>query len=546
MGNGGYDALDYHIRIKFSDDLFSIIASSTMKAVATEDLSSFNLDFGAMTVSNVVVNNQPARYTHADPELTIAPATPLRKGQEFTVSVVYSGKPSTKLRLTRGFGDWNIGFFGFVAMSQPSLMFTWNPVNDHPSDKATYTIELTTKKQKQAVTNGKFVSQMINKDDTATHIYRIDVPTATYLVFLAVGDWEIVEDGKIGSVRVRHYFDVNTSPLRVAAAKETKKIVAFFAEKLIPYPFSEVGVMTATRDLVPYALETQSLVLIRTNGYEDLKNDTELVAHEMAHQWFGALVTIKNHEDIFLHEGFATYLSWVFSLERFLGTVGANYIEKKIKGYYVLAVNGVDSQCFEKKQFIEEIKYSLYSKTWSAEEVNLVLTHFFTAELSRAVRDQVIQTVSSSGISTQQLISSIERLQFNRVCLTNRQLMLAQELSGSFVQLPEPDAGRFLPPGKIFDADNLFNDGVYDRGAMTVHALRLHLGDDKFWALLRGFLEKFKFKNASNADWLEFVENFAGVKARQLQERWLFDAVAPDFPELQLFAADYKIGADFK
>ena len=94
MGNGGYDALDYDIQLKIPENPISESGNTTMTAMATQDLSSFNLDFGAMEVIAVTVNGTVARFEHNDPELMIVPEAPLAKNKTFKVNVVFKVAPS--------------------------------------------------------------------------------------------------------------------------------------------------------------------------------------------------------------------------------------------------------------------------------------------------------------------------------------------------------------------------------------------------------------------------------------------------------------------
>ena len=81
MGNGGYDVRDYDVALSFGESLSTVRGSVTIEAVATQDLSAFNLDFGSPTVTEVNVDGLEAKALHADPELTVTPANPIRRGR---------------------------------------------------------------------------------------------------------------------------------------------------------------------------------------------------------------------------------------------------------------------------------------------------------------------------------------------------------------------------------------------------------------------------------------------------------------------------------
>jgi aminopeptidase N len=546
MGNGGYDALDYQIDLRFSSDKKTVVGITTIEAIATQDLSSFNLDFGRMTVSNVLVNGESARFSQADPEMTIAPSAYLKKDQKFKVSVVYSGAPGTKLATASSFGSWFIGRTGLTALAEPSLMFTWSPVNEHPSDKATFTLKLTSSKTDTAIANGEFVERIDNPDGTTSSTYRIATPTATYFVVMAVGNWKLEEAGRVGDVRVRHYLAPKTSLVMRSAMAETSRIIEFFSQKLIPYPFKEVGVLTSDNDL-GFALETQTLVTLPLSWLDDdVVASSEVVAHELAHQWFGALVTFKNHSDLFIHEGFAEYLGWVYSAYRYPDLLGSRYIEEQIEDFYPAAVYGRWVRKYTKEQFTYAMEYRLGQNTLSPEQIAKSMDLLFSSSLPTIIRADVLARVPSEGWNKFQFIAVISRLPFDHLVFDYKNFYEVIAMFGGEVPELPANWGVLTPPAKLKSEDNLFNWGVYARGATAIHALRLKIGDDAFWKLLRGFLEKYKFANASNADWLEYLASSAGQAVRDWQEHWLFDDLPPEFPELGLKPTGFPLGADFK
>ncbi len=542
-GNGGYDALDYNINLKFAADKKTLVGSTTIEASATQDLSSFNLDFGSMTVSNVVVNGTAARFSQADPELTIVPEKPLVKGQIFKISVVYSGAPGSKVETATPFGFFGLTSTGITAFGEPSTMFTWSPTNENPADKATFTVQLTSQKADTGIANGELVLRTENTDGTATTTYRVGVPTSTYFIVLAVGNWKIEDGGMIGKTKIRHYIAPNTSPAMRQALAETASIVQYFSEKLVPYPYNEVGAITSEA-MRGGALETQGLVTMPVSfgRGETPELATRVLAHEYAHQWFGAYLTFKTHSDMFIHEGFASYMEWLYEAERIKG---GRSIEVVIAGQYPSFAVGRAVAALPKEQFFGFLKAQLGPNILKADQVARVLELIFSGSMPVKLRDEVLTKVGQ-GVTGAQLSDLLLPLPFTKIIALRDNLLEVLRITGGRAPNFPKDWDLLDPPGKLRDAD-LFNQGVYVRGAMTVHALRLKIAnDDAFWKLIRAFIEKYKFGNASNQDWLAHVAELVGPEARALQERWLFDTVAPDWPELKLKASDFKPGADFK
>ena len=118
------------------------------------NLSAFNLDLAGLTVRSVTVDGVEAAHARADDELVVTPATGLTSGNGFVAEIAYDGVPAALDNDVLGEGGWLHTADGAIALGQPESASTWFPVNDHPSDKATYDFEITVPKGLTAVSNG--------------------------------------------------------------------------------------------------------------------------------------------------------------------------------------------------------------------------------------------------------------------------------------------------------------------------------------------------------------------------------------------------------
>ena len=146
MGNGGYDVEHYSIDLQFWPQEYRIGATTDISAVATQALSRFSLDLYGLTVESVNVNGADASFEHTDHKLRITPAASLAEGDDFTVTIDYGGRPlpvDDPGAYWQAIGWQYVTGDYYVTDGEPSGSMNWFPCNNHPSDKATYTISVT-------------------------------------------------------------------------------------------------------------------------------------------------------------------------------------------------------------------------------------------------------------------------------------------------------------------------------------------------------------------------------------------------------------------
>jgi aminopeptidase N len=544
MGNGGYDALDYDISLKINYNYQKVSGSTTMTAMATQDLSSFNLDFGSMEVKAVTVNGKPARFEHNDPELMIVPDQVILKNKKFKVNVVFEGQPGSRVNANSIGYTWNTnGSDGLSVLSQPSMTMAWTPVNDYPADKATFTLRITAPKNETIAANGKLISKLENPDQTATTTYRIATPTTTYMLVFAVGEFQFDDAGIVDGVHYRNFFSNSTSETFKGIIAKAPTIMKYLTTRLGAYPFEDFGVLT-TNTFGGGGLETQTLVSLEPKYYnsdysEDTVGEEEILAHEMTHQWFGASVTYQNHAQTFLHEGFAEYFGYSYIND----TQNPNYLAGQFQNGYRHVVNGQWTYKSSKAEMLELLQDTYHNLDFTLLTATSILDGLFGSSLPAIKRQQILDQIKIKP-DLAVLISALEKLSFTRVNFTRK---IWQELTGGYPSDgPLYVRSRVTPPGKFEADDYVLNPGVYWRGAMTLHALKLKTGEELFYKILRTYLERYKFSNAFNQDFVNIVNELAGEKVKAFLESWLYDDHVPDFPEMGLYTKDFQLGADFK
>ncbi|TAJ50361.1 MAG: M1 family peptidase [Herbiconiux sp.] len=357
-GNGGYDVQHYDLDLAYDPTTDVLSGTVTITALATQNLSTFNLDFDtrdvdgtdSIVISGITVDGTAADWslastqisadtgqpqapgsTDADAtpprtELTVIPVAGITTGSTITTAVTYSGVP---FEIDDAFGA--AGVFhttdGAVIVGQPRVAAAWFPSNDHPSDKATFSTRMTVPAGLQVVGNGRLAGQTTD-GATTTWDWEMDQPMATYLATATVGDYQITENEQAG---ISYYNAIAPSLFSVTASgggttvgdvatsifNDEPEVIDFLSGYFGAYPFSEAGGI-AIADVHPgpsgylrYALENQTRPIYPRWAFP-ADADASVVVHELAHQWYGDSVAIDRWSDIWLNEGFATYAEWLW------------------------------------------------------------------------------------------------------------------------------------------------------------------------------------------------------------------------------------------
>ncbi|MET0297144.1 MAG: M1 family metallopeptidase [Microbacterium sp.] len=410
----------YELTLDYKVTTNRLSGTAELRGRATEDTRSIALDLVGLRATRArVAGDAAASFRQSDRKLKISLGAPLAAGDEFTVIIAYAGAPRPR-RTRWGTIGWEELEDGVLVASQPTGAPTWFPCNDVPSDKATYRIEFATDAAYTVVAGG-LVSCVPSRGKRVWTFER-DVPTATYLVTLQVGRYT-QESHEFGSTRGELYFP---KPLAARVRSDFSPVgdmMTVFEESFGAYPFAEYAVVVTADDLeIP--LEAQGMAIFGANHIDGHGGLERLVAHELAHQWFGNSVGVAQWRDIWLNEGFACYAEWIWS-ER----SGGPSAHAKALGHH--------------------------------------------AALAREPQDL---------------------------------------LTGD--------------PG----AELMFDDRVYKRGALTLHAVRLTVGDDAFFRILREWTVRHRGGTVVTTDFVVLADAVSGVALGGLFHAWLDELPLPALP----------------
>jgi aminopeptidase N len=424
-GNSGYDVDHYDIRLRYTPSEDRLIGTTTITLTPDVHLARFNLDF-VLAVSEVTVDGVQAAFARdGQHELVIMPASSLPAGRTVDVVVKYEDVPSrVRVQGLRRSGWWRTSD-GAIGAGAPENAWWWFPSNDHPTDKATYDVLVTVPDGVTAVSNGvQPTPPTAAEPGWMTWTWHSSKPQQPYLALLVIGDYELAESATAAGMPVIFAFSRRADLTNARASVERTLDIVSWEESLFgPYPFEALGGVVSPSDGISYALETQTRPIYPV-GYFSLRDGgATVIAHENAHQWFGDSVGLARWRDVWLSEGFATYVEWLYSETQGNGTA----------------------------QEIFDANYGRY-----------------------APNDAFWQVV-----------------------------------------IGEPDKER------VYDL------AVYNRGAMTLHQLRLTVGDDKFFEIMRAWAETRRYNNGSSTDFMVLSETVSGEPLAELFKAWLFTPGKP-------------------
>jgi len=318
----------------------SIQGSVNYSFVALEKVDSVFLDAKNMRFLSVLLNNKKVKYKTDDQRLILYKK--LKKNKKYSLQLNYRVQP----KQTVYFIGWDSSFPNKQVWTQGQGKYTshWLPSFDDMTEKVIFDMEIRFDKEYEVIANG-VLQDTLTVDGVKTWRYSMNKPMSSYLLAFAIGDYKKKELSTATKVPIELYYYPQDSALVAPTYKYTQEIFDFFEKEIgVPYPWQNYK-QIPVRDFLYAGMENTSATIfsdaymIDSIAFKD-RNFVSVNAHEMAHQWFGNLVTQESSGSHWLHEGFATYYALLAEKEIF----GTEYYYWKIyesaKQLTELSVNG--------------------------------------------------------------------------------------------------------------------------------------------------------------------------------------------------------------
>ncbi len=310
---------DFAIRINDTTDVIqgkTLITLKRKKPVDKLILNFKNQDnsgYGMRVLSITDNHGLNLKFNHLNDSLTIFFPKKLSENS-LQIQITYQGKPADGLYIRRN----KYGKRTFFGDNWPNRAQYWLPVIDHPSDKAVVSWTITAPKHYEVVASGRLVKKL-NRPENFVYKYQTQVPIPTKVMVFAAADFSIknFETLKLhqACVLVSSWIYADSPEAGFDDYKFSITALQLYDSLIGPYVYQKLAnVQSNTRF---GGMENAGNIFYDENTVDGTKSAENLVVHEVAHQWFGNTVTEKNWRDIWLSEGFATYLTDLYIKERY-------------------------------------------------------------------------------------------------------------------------------------------------------------------------------------------------------------------------------------
>ncbi len=326
-----YDLLHSRIALRFDVERKKVLGEVTHSlAILRDATSTVAFDSVNLTIQSVTVNKATAKFQTTPAKLLVSLPSAAHAGDKFEIDIRYEGKPVKGLYFILPDKDYPERPTQIWSQGESEDTRYYLPTYDYPNDRLTTETILTVPAAWLTVGNGKLVGVTDAPGGMKTWVWRESVPSSTYLITVVAGEFDEVKDSFHG-LPLTYYAPKGRGDRLMPNYNRTPAMIDLFNKKIgVDYPWEKYA-QVMVDDFVAGGMENSSATTNSANSLKNPKlipeyptNEDDLISHELAHQWFGDLVTCKDWGDVWLNEGFATFFEAVWK-ENHYGREQADY-----------------------------------------------------------------------------------------------------------------------------------------------------------------------------------------------------------------------------
>ncbi len=310
--NNRIDVIHYafHIHVTDASDTIWGEADIELKLLQAArdihlDLTGVRDDGKGMYVEKVIVQPEPGVWRQSHDSLEVGLAHVLPADASVQLHIVYRGIPFDGLIISKN----RYGQRTFFADNWPQRARCWIPCHDHPSDKATVEFSVDAPLHYRIVSNGKLVSDLSTPNGHCVH-WKEDVPISTKVMVFGAADFSVKDMVSSSGIPVQLWVYKQNSEAGFLDYWPASDIVDFYVSYIGAYPYEKLANVQSTT--IYGGMENASCIFYSERSVTGSQTAWSLLAHEIAHQWFGNSVTECDWPQLWLSEGFATYLTDIY------------------------------------------------------------------------------------------------------------------------------------------------------------------------------------------------------------------------------------------
>ncbi len=319
------DVQHYTFRIVLNDQNDTLKGHATVEIKFKKNADGFQLNLAktnaegkGMVVSSVFENGKSLAFSQDTGTVNIT--SHAKAGSLHSYTITYQGIPADGLIISTN----KFGHRTFFGDNWPNRAHNWLPCADYPADKATVDFIVTAPDHYHVIANGLKTEEKEMAGHLKLTHWKESAPLSTKVMVIGVADFAVDHTGNIGSIPVYTYVFPENKNTGFASYAVAKEILPFYIKLFGPYAYEKLA--NVQSKTIFGGMENASAIFYFENSVGD-KGIEELMAHEIAHQWFGDAASEKSFAHLWLSEGFATYMTNVYLENKY----GVETLQKRLK-----------------------------------------------------------------------------------------------------------------------------------------------------------------------------------------------------------------------